>query len=89
MSALIKVCIYYPKGVIALSPERKYSLFISALSLQMAHDTNVLSRESFSCQAARFFTSFPDSDNLPPPHMLFPLPSPHSVGAKPVFSSPA
>lgn len=35
----------------AVSPERKHSLFVSALSLQVAHDTAVLSRESFSCQA--------------------------------------
>lgn len=54
----------------------------------MAHDTTVLSRESFSCQAACFFTSFLDANNLPPPHGLFPLPPPHAVGAKLVPSSP-
>lgn len=71
----------------AVSPEKKYTMFVSALRLQMAHDTTVRSRESFSCQRAHFFISFPDPDNLSPFLLLSPLPFPHGVGAKPVSSA--
>lgn len=66
----------------------QYILFISVFSLQVAHDTIVLPRESCSCQAAHFPSRFPDADNLPPPRVLFPFPSPCAIGAKPVPTSP-
>lgn len=57
MSALMKLCIHLQAGCClstrAVPPVR------SALSLQMAHDTAVLSRQSFSSQAARFGRTFP------------------------------
>lgn len=73
MSALMKLRVYL-RGGCCLSAKDVQPVR-PAVSLQMAHDTAVLSRESCSSQAARFGTHSPDSDNHPPPHVLSPLSS--------------